>query len=101
MKKLLLVSMAVALTGCGLTAGKSDYTVQPIVLDDGRVICCAVDVHNSKDYENFKATIEKTADGSIKVILDEQGVNASTPAAVSAQNNSKLIDALTSAVGKL
>ena len=102
MKRVLILGALVALTGCStLTAGKAEYSVEPIELSNGSIVCCKVTVHNSKDYENLKAKIVKQSDGSITVELDEKGVNASTPAAVMAENNAKLLDVVGAVAGKL
>ena len=96
MKKSLLISCAVlALSGClSNGAGETAYTVEPIPTNEG-LVCCKVDVKNTKNYDKFKFKLVKQADGSMTVELTEDGVNASDPAAVQAENNSKLLDAVT------
>lgn len=96
MKKSLLISCAIlALSGCISTgAGETAYTVEPVELAGGPV-CCKIDVKNTKNYDKFKFKYVKTVDGGMTVELTEQGVNASDPAAVQAENNSKLLDAVT------
>lgn len=96
MKKSLLISCAIlALSGCTLTgAGETAYTVEPISTPGG-LVCCKVDVKNTKNYDKFKFKLVKNTDGSMTIELNEDGVNASDPAAVQAESNSKLLDAVT------
>jgi len=72
--------------------GQTEYTFEPIVLEDGKIICCKATVFNSKDYEALKFTLKKKPDGTVEVMLDEKGVNASDPATIGAQNNAKVLD---------
>ena len=97
MKLITLIIAVMALSGCSLlnTAGNSDYTVEPFVTDSGKVICCKATIHNSKNYDKFKFSLTAHQDGTITVTLDEKGVSASDPARVNAENQGKLLDALT------
>lgn len=97
MKKLrlaLAVACGVALSGCMITGGETAYTVEPIAVGGGGVICCKVTVNNTKDYDKLKFRLDKRTDGSISVSLDESGVSASDPAAVASANQAKLLDAV-------
>ena len=102
MKILAITLLAITLSGCSLlsTAGNSDYTVEPFITESGATICCKATIHNSKNYDNFKFSLTTNPDGTITVTLDEKGVNASDPARVSAENQSKLLDALTTLLPK-
>ena len=98
MKKKLLVGALIAslsLSGCMMTSGTTEYSIEPIVTNDGKVICCKANIYNTKDYDKLKVRLTKNVDGSMTITLDEDGVSASDPAAVAAQNNAKLIDAVT------
>ncbi len=96
MNKLLFAfSFTALLPGCALTGGTAAYTLEPVAVGGGNVVCCKVTIHNSKDYDKFKFEIEKKPDGTIIVSLDERGVSSSDPAAVASENQSKLIDAVT------
>ena len=97
MKAIVIALLALILGGCSLlnNAGKSNYTVEPFVTDSGKVICCKATIHNSKNYDKFKFSLTTNSDGTITVTLDEKGVNATDPARVNAENQGKLLDALT------
>ena len=99
-----LVALAISgnLVGCSLlgNSGETGYSVKPIILADGTTVCCEVEVQNTKDYDKFDLEIEKKADGSLKLSLKEKGVSSSDPAAVAAQNQSKLIDAVGALIPK-
>lgn len=98
MKTLMLIT-TLLLTGCiSNGAGESAYTVKPIKTNDGKVICCDVNVNNTKDYDKLDMKFTIGADGTIEFQLKEDGVNASDPAAVAAQNNAKLIDTVSKLV---
>lgn len=92
-----MLIMATFLSGCLLTSGQTEYTLKPVVVG-GETVCCEATVYNTKDYEALQFKYTKNADGSMSVTLDEVGVSASDPAAVAAQNNSKLLDAVTSLI---
>lgn len=72
--------------------GVTEYELEPIVKDDGSVVCCKATVYNSKDYDNLKFKFKIAKDGTIEAVLDEKGVNSSDPAFVAAENNKKLLD---------
>lgn len=78
MKKLLIVCLLGLLAGCASlnNAGTAKYTVEPIVTEANGVICCRVSVENGKEYASLKAHIERRADGSYVVDLDERTIRA-------------------------
>lgn len=100
-KPLIALVVLACLSGCALTGGKTAYTIEPIKVGSGEVVCCKVTINNSKDYDRLKFNLEKKPDGTIKVSLDESGVSASDPAAIAAANQSKLIDAVAAIVPKI
>lgn len=93
--------LSVSISGCALTSGESAYTIKPIQVGTGEVVCCEVVVNNTKDYDKFKFNLEKKPDGTISVSLDEKGVSASDPASIAAANNAKLLDAVTAIIPKV
>lgn len=101
MFKLIMLAAALCISGCTLTGGQTEYTIEPVIMADGSTVCCKVRVFNSKDYDKLKFKLVKQSDGSITVELDEKGVSASTPAAVMSENNGKLLDAVNGVVSKL
>ena len=101
MKLLLISLLAIVLSGCMLTSGQTEYSLKPIEKSNGEMVCCEAHVYNTKDYENLKFKFTKNADGSMTVTLDESGVSASNPNAVQAQNNAKLLEAVTSIIPKV
>lgn len=88
------------LVGCLSNGGESAYTVKPVELPNGSIICCDVQVNNTKDYKKLKMKFVIKADGSINFELNEDGVDASTPAMVQSENNAKLLDAIASIIPK-
>ena len=105
MKIILLLLASFLLSGCESLkalggAGQTEYSVEPIVTEAGKTICCKVNIYNSKDYEKLKVKIIKKPDGTIEVSLDESGVNSSGPSAVMGENQGKLLDAITSIIPK-
>jgi hypothetical protein len=102
MKKLIVSTLAVLiLSGCATGAGQTEYTIEPAEMSDGTTVCCKVHVFNSKDYDRFKFKLNKGADGSLIIELDETGVSSSNPAEIQADGNSKIAEAITSVVDKL
>ena len=85
-------------SGCLSTAGESSYTVKPLEVSGGKIICCEVVVNNTKDYEKLNVKLKMKKDGTIDFELNENGVSSSNPAAVQAENNSKLLDAFNSII---
>lgn len=80
MKKLivvLLLGLLSLIAGCASlnNAGTAKYSVEPIITDNGP-ICCRVLVENGKEYATLKAHVERRADGSYVVDLDEKTVKA-------------------------
>ena len=94
MNKIYLALIALLITAC---SGTSAYTVKPIIID-GKKYCCELDVNNSKDIDSIDASFEQKADGSIKLVVKQKGVK--TNAAVAAENQGKLLDAVTSIIPK-
>ena len=91
--KIITIVLLLLLNGCLSTSGESAYTVKPIELESGKIICCDVRVNNTKDYDKLKMKLVIAKDGTINFELNEDGVSASDPAAVQAENNAKLLDA--------
>jgi hypothetical protein len=91
--KYLILLFALLLTGC-VNMGVTEYELEPIVKEDGSVVCCKATVYNSKDYDNLKFKFKIAKDGSIEAVLDEKGVNSTNPAAIGAENNGKMLDAI-------
>ena len=77
MKTLIIACVLGLLAGCASlnNAGTAKYSVEPIITDSGP-ICCRVLVENGKEYASLKAHIERRADGSYVVDLDERNVKA-------------------------
>jgi len=96
----LSISASLTLTGCISTSGETEYSLKPMETSNGELVCCEAHVYNTKDYEKLKFKFTKNADGSMTVTLDETGVSASDPAMVQAENNAKLLDAVTSIIPK-
>jgi len=94
----LSILVSLMLTGCISNGGKTEYSIEPIKTSDGSILCCKAHVYNTKDYKKLKFKFKKTANGEIEVTLDEEGVSASDPAMVQAENNAKLLEAVTSII---
>lgn len=77
MKTLIIACVLGLLAGCASlnAAGTAKYSVEPIITDSGPV-CCRVLVENGKEYATLKAHVERRADGSYVVDLDEKTVKA-------------------------
>ena len=77
MKTLIIACVLALLAGCASlnNAGTAKYSVEPIITDSGP-ICCRVLVENGKEYAILKAHVERRADGSYVVDLDERTVKA-------------------------
>lgn len=77
MKTLIIACVFGLLAGCASlnNAGSARYSVEPIITDSGP-ICCRVIVENGKEYASLKAHVERRADGSYVVDLDERTVKA-------------------------
>lgn len=99
----LSITASLSLTGCLSTSnsGESAYNVKPIETNTGKIICCDVTVNNTKDYDKLKLKLVIGKDGTINFELNEDGVDASTPSMIQAENNSKLLDAVTSIIPKV
>lgn len=98
--KYLTFIFALLLTGCS-TMGTTEYELEPIVKEDGSVICCKATVYNSKDYDSLKFKFKIAKDGTIEAVLDEKGISASDPAAIGAENNGKMLDAINQLIPKV
>lgn len=77
LKTVVIACVLGLLAGCASlnNAGTAKYSVEPIVTDSGP-ICCRVLVENGKEYASLKAHVERRADGSYVVDLDERNVKA-------------------------
>ena len=74
------------LTGC------VHYTLEPIELASGKVVCCKGTLYNSKNYDYLNFTLKREADGTTTAILQEGGVESISPEAVeTAKQVSKLV----------
>lgn len=93
MKYLTFIIVLLSLTGC-VSMGVTEYELEPVVKPDGSVICCKATVYNSKDYDALKFKFKIAKDGTIEAVLDEKGVNSTDPAAIGAENNGKMLDAI-------
>jgi len=62
--------------------GRAHYTMSPIITESGEVICCAVDIKNTKNIGRVKARGLRMPDGTYELILEEDGVDASSPMSV-------------------
>lgn len=100
-KAALAVILALGLSACISTSGESAYTVKPIELNSGKIICCDVEVSNTKDYEKLDMTFKISKEGDIEFKLIEDGVDASTPASVAAASNAKLADSVSALATKI
>lgn len=94
MKKLLLLAVVLMLASCASLqyAGSADYSVKPFKDADGKVLCCAVEVHNGKEIANLEAHITKTGE-DYTVDLKEQGVLAFQGQAIASGATKDAIDA--------
>ena len=83
------------LPGCAAltNAGHADYALEPIITDNGAV-CCKVQIKNGKEYATLKAHVERRADGSYVVDLDETAVAAFKGQESSASTAKAGIDAI-------
>lgn len=97
--KMLLISLVMfsllVLSGC---AGRAAYEAEPMSID-GKIVCCKISIDNTKDIELVDVQYESSADGSTKLSIKEKGVK--TNAAVAAENQGKLLDAVTSIIPKV
>ena len=81
------------LTGCITNSGQADYMVKPYKNEKGELVCCEAKMLNSKDYENVNIKYSNKG-GEINFELNVDGISASNPQAIQAENNSKLLDAV-------
>lgn len=96
MKHLALAALAAFfMSGCASLqfAGTADYQVRPFRDELGATHCCEMAVHNGKEIANLKAHIQRAADGSYTVDLEEQGVTAFQGQAIAAGAAKEAIDA--------
>lgn len=97
MKPVMLI-LLLALTGCSWIesdAGKAHYSYTVTEADGTRH---EVVIKNAKNIGLVSAKASRSGDGSLVVELIEQGVDASGPLSSVIEQNSRLIEALTSAV---
>lgn len=100
-KPLTLVAVLILISSCSLLPekmGKTEYSIKPVELTSGKIICCEAHVFNTKDYGKLVFKFKKTADGNMEVTLDESDVDASSPFLIQAENQSKLLDAIMSTI---
>ena len=93
MFKICTLFITLILSGC---AGKAAYEAEPISID-GKVVCCRVVVNNSKDIDLVEVNYT-SSDKGVTLSIKEKGVK--TNAAVAAENQSKLLDAVTAIIPK-
>ena len=89
--KILIIVLITVLSGCSWIesfAGKSRYTYTRIDPDGTKHI---IDLKNAKDIGLVSATLIY---GEVRVELIEEGVSASGPMTVMAENNRLLLDAV-------
>ena len=102
MKKAILFSILLVLGGCANlnNHGVARYTVEPIVIGEegdsanSVVVCCKVSVFNTKDVGKVHVELEKGANGSVKLVLDEETINATDPTTAAQLSQLRLIQAL-------
>jgi len=87
--------LLIVLCGC---AGQAAYEIEPIETNSGKIICCKATVHNTKDIDLVELDFETNPNGKTKLSVKEKGVK--TNAAIAAENQSKLLDAVTAIIPK-
>lgn len=106
MKSLLKIAavivVAVLACSCATTesmdyAGTADYHVTPVFNDAGDVVAYEARVRNGKEIGHVKLGFRKNTDGSMELVLDEEGVQAFAGQAISADAVARMTEALTSA----
>lgn len=100
MKYIIMILLTLLICGC-TSMGVTEYELEPVVQPDGSVICCKATVYNSKDYDALKFKFKLAKDGTIEAVLDEKGVNSTDPAAIGAENNGKMLDAINQLIPKV
>jgi hypothetical protein len=98
-----LMLVLVVLTGCdtfGQKSGIADYTLTPTTEADGSK-SYEIRVRNTKDYKSLKVHIEKRADGTITVDLDERDVNASDLGTVMAETSRETMKAVGALIDRI
>ena len=98
LKQIMPIVILTTLSGCVSITGETDYTLEPMKLPSGEVVCCKAHIRNSKDYDKLQFKMVKKPDGTIEVELVEKGVSASDPATVNAENQQKLLDIMTKVI---
>ena len=93
---LLIMVMTILINASGCSwiesdAGKARYTYT-VTLADGTEHM--IDLKNAKDIGLISAKVTRLDDGTVEVELIEQGVNASSPMAVMAEQNAKMLEAV-------
>jgi len=98
MKTAVAVIFLMMLAGCSTLTpsnmGKVDYKLSPIVLNDGKVICCQAELFNTKNYDNLYFSLVRGEDGSMTAILKEGGVDSTNPAIVGAEANRVMAESI-------
>lgn len=92
--KIILLIIGVLLVGC---SGRAAYEAEPIEVN-GKTVCCKISIDNTKDIDLVDVQYEHKADGSTKLSVKQKGVK--TNAAIAAENQGKLLDAVTSIIPK-
>lgn len=96
-----LFVMVLILAGC---AGQAKYTLEPVILDtpDGqKAVCCEVTINNSKNIGKLKTRAAYNPDtNEFSVTLEEEGVDASGPAAEANKASAEIIRQLIPLVNK-
>ena len=105
MKSLLRIAVVVAalmLSACASTesldyAGTADYHITPVFNAAGDVVAYEARVRNGKEIGHVKLGFRKSADGTMELQLDEEGVKAFEGQAISADAVARMTEALTRA----
>lgn len=94
MKTMILIALALLLTGCASLqyAGSADYQVRPFRDSAGKSDCCEVVIHNGKEIAQVDAHITKDGD-KYTVDLHELGVAAFAGQKISAEAVQNAVDA--------
>lgn len=101
-KKVAVLCVALSVTGCQLMqpAGVAEYTVEPFRLSDGSLVCCKVEVYNSKDIGAVAIDFKKTGN-DYEVNVTESTVDASSPMGIQAETNATIANTLSNVTGLL
>jgi hypothetical protein len=100
MTRLALALLVCSLAGCSSLwyAGVADYRIEPLTDSQGKPTgCCALEIHDGKQYQTVNATFSRTADGNYAITLNQQDVQAFKGQAIAASAASDVTAAATSA----